>query len=205
MLYIYKSVRQTCLTGIPVFRALWIDYPNDPLAQIAEWSETEYLFGDSLLLAPILKRGKRKRDVYFPHGKWYSFCGEHIFEGGKIHEIDVPLDVTPLFVKEGSIIPYIEKPIQHTGEIYNSKISLRVYPTVSPTDSIAEGEIYLDDGDSLEFSKGDYEIVKIQGEKKAKDTWYFKISREGKKRKYIELGEITIFGEEKSNYLVFEK
>ena len=205
MLYIYTSVRQTCLSGIPVFRALWIDHPNDPIAQIAEWSETEYLFGDSLLLAPILKRGKRKRDVYLPHGNWYSFCGELVFEGGKVHEIDVPLDVTPLFVKEGSIIPYIEKPIQHTGEIYNSKISLRVYPTVSPTDSTAEGEIYLDDGDSLEFSKGDYEIVKIQGEKKTKDTWYFKINREGKKRKYIELGEITIFGEEKSNYLVFEK
>ncbi|MCK5410157.1 MAG: DUF5110 domain-containing protein, partial [Candidatus Heimdallarchaeota archaeon] len=85
--------------------------------------------------------------------------------------------------------------------IYKSKISLRVYPK----DSEAEGEIYLDDGDSLEFNDGDYEIVKIQAEEKAGDTWYFNIIREGKKKKYIELGDITIIGEEKLNYLVFEK
>ncbi len=201
MVYIYTSVRQTCLTGVPAFRALWIDYPKDPMVHVAEWSETEYLFGDSLLLAPVLKRGKRKRDVYLPYGKWYSFCGEYIFEGGKIHEVDVPLELTPIFVKAGSIIPFITEPIQHTGELYKSTISLRVYPS----DSKAEGEFYLDDGETLEFTKGDYEIVKIQGERKTGGTWYFNISREGKKKKFIEIGEITIFGEEKSNYLVFEK
>lgn len=201
MVYIYNSIRQACLTGVPAFRPLWVDYSKDPMAHIAEWSETEYLFGDNLLLAPILKKIRRKRKVYLPKGKWYSFCGKFVFDGGKVHEIDVPLDMIPLFVKEGSIIPFINEPIQHTGEIYKSKISLRVYPK----DSEAEGEIYLDDGDSLEFNNGDYEIVKIQGEKKAGDTWYFEINREGKKKKYVEIGEIDIMGEEKSNYLVFEK
>lgn len=201
MVYIYTSVRQTCQTGVPAFRALWVDYPRDPMVHVAEWSETEYLFGDSLLLAPILKKGKRKREIYLPHGHWYSFCGNYTFEGGKIHEIDIHLEVTPLFVKAGSIIPFINEPIQHTGEIFKSKISLRVYPS----DSEAEGEFYLDDGESLEFTKGDYEIVKVQGERKTGGTWYFNISREGKKKKYIDIGDITIFGEEKSNYLVFEK
>ncbi len=201
MVYIYNSIRQTCLTGIPAFRPLWVDNSKNPMAHIAEWAETEYLFGDKMLLAPILKKGRRKREVYLPQGKWYSFCGKLLLDGGKVHEIDVPLDVVPLFVKEGSIIPYITEPIQHTGEIYKSKISLRVYPK----DSEAEGEIYLDDGDSLEFNNGDYEIVKIQAEEKAGETWYFNISREGKKKKYIEIGEITIMGEEKLNYLVFEK
>ncbi len=201
MVYIYGSIRQTCLTGVPAFRALWIDYPKDPMSHIAEWSESEYLFGDNLLVAPILKKGRRKREVYLPQGKWYSFCGKHVFEGGKIHEIDVPIEMTPIFVKEGSIIPFINESIQHTGEILDSKISLRVYPS----DSKAEGEIYLDDGDSLEFVKGDFEIVKIEGEKKERDTWYFNITREGRKKKFVEIGEITIFGEEKENYLVFEK
>ncbi|MBY9001886.1 MAG: hypothetical protein KGD64_13285, partial [Candidatus Heimdallarchaeota archaeon] len=67
------------------------------------------------------------------------------------------------------------------------------------------GEFYLDDGDSLEFNHGDYEIVKINGEKKTGDTWYFNITRDSKKKKYVDLGEITIMGEEKSSYLVFEK
>ncbi len=201
MVYIYNSIRKACLTGVPAFRPLWVDYSKDPMAHFAEWSETEYLFGDSLLIAPVLKKGKRKREVYLPQGRWYSFCGELVLDGGKVHEVDVPLNMVPIFVKEGSIIPYITEPIQHTGEIYKSKISLRVYPK----DSEAEGEIYLDDGDSLDFNNGDYEIVNIQGEKKTGDTWYFTIKREGKKKKYVELGEIDIMGEEKSNYLVFEK
>ncbi len=201
MLYIYSSIRQTCMTGIPAFRALWIDNPKDPMSHMPEWSETEYLFGDRLLVAPILKKGRRKREIYLPQGKWFSFDGENVFEGGKVHEVDIPLEETAIFVKAGTIIPFINEPIQHTGEIIDSKISLRVYPM----DSNAEGEIYLDDGDSLEFKKGDYELVKIEGEKKARDTWYFNITREGKKKKYIEIGEISIFGVEKENYLVFEK
>lgn len=201
MVHIYNVIRQACLTGIPAFRALWIDYPKDPMVHLPEWAESQYLFGDNLLVVPILKRGKRKRDIYLPSGKWYSFCGELILDGGKIHEISVPLDITPIFVKEGSIIPYINEEIQHTGEIKDSKISLRIYPK----DSEAKGEIYLDDGETLNYEKGEFELIKIEVEKKARDTWYVNISREGKKKKYIEIGEITILGEEKSNYLVFEK
>ena len=166
-----------------------------------EWAETEYLFGDNLLVAPILKRGKQKREAYLPSGKWYSFSGELILDGGKVHEISVPLEMTPLFVKEGSIIPYIDENIQHTGEINDTKISLRVYPKGSE----AQSDIYLDNGDTLDYEQGDYEIVHVKAEKRAQDTWYITIKREGKKKKFIEIGEITIFGEEKSNYLLFEK
>ena len=201
MVYVYNSIRDHCITGIPAFRAMWIDYPKDPMSHLPEWAETQYLFGERLLIAPILKRGKRKREVYLPSGKWYSFCGNLLLNGGKIHEISVPLELIPIFVKEGSIIPCVEKDIQHTGEIKDSKISLRIYPK----NSEAKGEIYLDDGETLNYEKGDFEIVRIEAEKKARDTWYINITREGKKKEYIEIGEITILGEEKSNYLVFEK
>ena len=201
MVYIYNAVRQTCLTGVPAFRALWIDYPNDPVVYMKEWAETEYLFGNNLLVAPILKRGRRKREVYLPSGKWYSFCGEMVFEGGKVHEISVPLEMTPIFVKEGSIIPYISENIQHTGEIQATEISLRIYPK----DSEAKVAIYLDDGETLNFENGDYEIAHVEAERRAQDTWYIHVIREGKKKKFIEIGEISIFGEEKSNYLLFEK
>ena len=201
IVYIYNVIRESCLTGIPAFRALWVDYPKDPMSHMAEWAETQYLFGDHLLVTPILKRGRRKRDIYLPSGRWYSFCGQFILDGNKIHEISVPLEVTPIFVKGGSIIPVVEDKIQHTGEIVKSKISLRIYPK----DSEAKGEIYLDDGETHNYKDGEYEHVKIEAEKKAKDTWYINITREGKRKEFIEIGEVTILGEEKSNYLVFEK
>ena len=200
LIYIYNSIRNTCLTGIPSLKAMWIDYPKDPIVYMKKWSETQYLFGNDLLVAPILDKMKSRRDVYLPKGTWYSFEGEK-FEGGRIHHISAPLDYLPIFVKAGSIIPYVEEEIQFAEEIYEKKISLRVYPD----DTIAKGSIYLDDGQSLGFEQGDYEMVHIDGEVKARETWYFNISREGKKKKYIELGEIRIMGEEKSNYLVFER
>ncbi|MHA2357467.1 MAG: glycoside hydrolase family 31 protein [Candidatus Heimdallarchaeaceae archaeon] len=200
LIYIYNSIRNTYLTGIPSLKAMWIDYPKDPIVYHEKWSETQYLFGDNLLIAPVLDNMRRSREVYLPKGTWYSLEGEK-FEGGSIYEISAPLDYLPVFVKAGSIIPYIEEEIQFTEEIYTNKISLRVYPDGSN----AKGFIYLDDGNSLNFEKGDYEIVHIDGEVKASDTWYFNIHREGKKKKYIELGEFRIMGEEKSNYLVFER
>lgn len=201
MVYIYNAIRKTHLTGVPAFRALWVDHPKDPVAHISEWSETQYLFGDNLLVAPILRRGKRKREVYLPTGKWYSLCGELILEGGKAHEIDVPLEMVPIFVKQGTILPFIDEEIQHTGEIKDVKISLRIYPK----DSEAHADVYLDDGDSLAYEKGEFEIAHIEAEKRGKDTWYVTVKREGLKKQFIEFGEITIFGEEKSNYLLFEK
>ncbi len=201
IIYIYNVVHKTFLTGVPAFRALWIDYPKDPVAHMAEWSETEYMFGDNLLVAPVLQKGKRKREVYLPAGKWYSFNRNKRFDGGKIHEIDVPLDLVPIFVREGSIIPFIDECIQHTGEIKNQKISLHVYPR----ETEAQADIYLDDGETFNFEKGDYEIAHIEAEKRGHDTWYINVKREGKTKQYIDIGEIIIFGEEKSNYLLFEK
>ena len=200
LVYIYDSIRSACLTVIPAFRALWIDYPKDPMVHMPEWSETEYLFGDSILVAPILNRGNRKRKVYLPKGNWYSFDGEK-FEGGKIHDISVPLEKLPVFVKEGSIIPFIEKNIQHTGEIFESEISLRVYPC----DSEANALVYLDDGESLNYLGDEFEIAEIEASKKAQDMWYINIKREGKKKEFIKIGDVKILGEEKSNYLIFEK
>ncbi|MHA1408669.1 MAG: DUF5110 domain-containing protein, partial [Candidatus Heimdallarchaeaceae archaeon] len=179
---------------------LWLDFPKDPITYLKEWSETEYLFGKAILVAPMLRRFGRKRKVYLPRGKWYSFEGK-LFEGGQIYKINVPLDTLPVFIKAGTIIPYIEDEIQFAEQIYKTKISLRVYPK----DNESQGEIYLDDGISLDYEQGDFERVRIVGEKKARGTWYFNIEREGKKKKYIQIGNIQVFGEEKSNYLIFEK
>ncbi|MHA1668839.1 MAG: glycoside hydrolase family 31 protein [Candidatus Heimdallarchaeaceae archaeon] len=198
--YIYTSIKEACSTGFPAFKPLWLDFPKDPITYLKEWSETEYLFGKAILVAPMLRRFSRKRKVYLPRGKWYSFEGKP-FEGGQIYKINVPLDTLPIFIKAGTIIPYIEDEIQFTEQIYKTKINLRVYPK----NNESQGEIYLDDGISLDYEEGDFERARIVGEKKARGTWYFNIEREGKKKKYIQIGDIQVFGEEKSNYLIFEK
>ena len=196
ILYLYNSIRIACETGKPTFKPLWVDYPDDPNVYTKEWLETEYLLGDKMLIAPILHRGKRKREVYLPKGIWYDFEGKE-YEGGKTYEVSAPLDVVPIFVKEGTIIPFIQEYIQHTGEI--DKVSFLIFSR-----STAEGTVYLDDGDTLGYLDGDYEIVTISAKKRGR-TWNVHISREGQKRKYIEIGAIDIVGQDQDNYIIFEK
>ncbi len=198
ILYLYNSIRIACETGKPVYRSLWVDYPDDSNVYEKEWSETEYLIGDKMLVAPILHRGKRKRVVYLPKGIWYDFDGKE-YGGGKTYEVSAPLDFIPIFVKDGTIIPFIQEYIQHTGEIYKNKVSFLIFSR-----STAEGTVYLDDGDTFGYLDGDYELVTISAKKRGR-TWNVHISREGQKRKYIKIGAIDIVGQDQDNYIIFEK
>ncbi|MCB1190658.1 MAG: DUF4968 domain-containing protein [Leptospiraceae bacterium] len=188
LLYIYNEIRKACQTGIPAFRALWIDYPTDPNVYKQKWADTQYLFGSSILVAPILKKGDNKRKVYLPKGAWFDFWNGNQYDGGRIHTFNAPIDQILLFVKSGSIIPFIKKDIQYTEEIFNSPVTLRLYGETECT-----GEIYLDDGFSLDYQNEDYELVSIVA-KKQNHSWGFKFTYFGKKKKYISIGDVEQIG-----------
>ena len=90
-------------TGMPVMRPLALAYPGDPA--VVDLSD-EYLYGSELLVAPVLEKGARQRDVYLPEGQWLDY--EHknaLFSGGRRIRISAPLTSVPVFVREGGIIP----------------------------------------------------------------------------------------------------
>ena len=68
--YLYSAVRECCATGMPVMRALWLHYPDDPRAVACG---DEYLFGKNLLVAPVVEKSTATRQVYLPRGSWYDF------------------------------------------------------------------------------------------------------------------------------------
>jgi alpha-D-xyloside xylohydrolase len=83
--------------GLPPMRPLFFDYPDDAEA----WkSEDQFLFCDSLLVAPILDAGARSRSVYLPKGRWKSIHGGASMEGGRIVECEAPLEWIPVFERE---------------------------------------------------------------------------------------------------------
>ena len=143
--YLYSSVFQTHLTGIPLIRALCLAYPRD---QSAILIDDAYLWGDNFLVAPIHQKGNTTREVYLPKGEWFSYWNNEKMQGGSTVTAEAPLDTMPLFVKAGAIVP-MTPVIQHTGDFDRNAVTLRVYPG-------ANGHFswYDDDGTSYRYESG---------------------------------------------------
>ncbi len=86
--------------GTPVMRTLFYAFPEDAKA----WDVTdEYLFGGDILVAPVCHEGALSREVYLPEGaKWTLASTGEVFEGGQTVCVDAPIDVIPLFLKNGA-------------------------------------------------------------------------------------------------------
>jgi alpha-glucosidase (family GH31 glycosyl hydrolase) len=81
--------------GEPIVRPLWWAAPQDEIAQICD---DQYLVGDNLLVAPIIKEGSVSRDIYFPSGPWRSYWNHaEVHSGGWVKNYPAPLDTLPLF------------------------------------------------------------------------------------------------------------
>ncbi len=142
---VYTAFREAHLTGLPIIRPLYINFPKDPEAyKIYD----EFSFGSKLHVAPVLDSAAVKREVYLPAGNWTSIYGGPELSAGR-HEVDAPLGFTPVFVKEGTIL-FTQSLIQSTSEQADT-LYLRAYGTKS-----AEGSAYFDDGETYAFRHGDY-------------------------------------------------
>jgi len=100
--YIYTLAQQAADHGWPVVRHLMLQYPDDPGA-IAE--QYEFMLGDRLLVAPVLQKHAREREVYFPPGQWVNFWTGKLFLGPARVKVPALLEEIPLFVKAGTMLP----------------------------------------------------------------------------------------------------
>ena len=150
--YIYSAARETHETGVPMMRALWLYYSDDPLAAARG---DEYLWGRDILVAPVVEKGATSRTLYLPRGTWYDFWTGARVEGGREIARPVDLRTMPLYVRAGAVIP--TGPVkQFTSEKVDGPLKLSIYPG-----SDGAFTIYDDDGTSFQFEKGEY--AKIRG------------------------------------------
>lgn len=98
--YITELMQEAHEKGTPVMRPLFYDYPQDEKA----WEiEDEYMFGNDMVVAPILYENARERKVYLPLGQWRNINDGKIYEGGALFTVDAPIDSIPVFVKAGKL------------------------------------------------------------------------------------------------------
>jgi alpha-glucosidase len=126
--YTYTSFWRHTQTGLPVMRPLALEWPDDPRAAACE---DAFLWGDDLLVAPVLWKGRRRRRVYLPRGDWFDFWTGSRVAGGRGVVVEAPLDRVPIFARAGRALPLAG------GE-------LRVFP--------GEGVswLYEDDGETVD-------------------------------------------------------
>jgi alpha-glucosidase (family GH31 glycosyl hydrolase) len=153
MPYLYSAVKETTETGLPVIRALWLHYPDDPVA-VARGDQ--YLFGRDILVAPVVEKGATSRTLYLPHGTWYDFWDNTKHEGGQEITRAVDLSTIPLYVRAGAILPM--GPLkQYTGEEVEGPLTLTLYPGADGT-----AFVYEDDGATFDFRNGHFMRMAIE-------------------------------------------
>jgi alpha-glucosidase len=149
--YIYDLFYKGETTGLPVMRPLVLHYPNDPEVRNLN---SEFLAGESILVAPVLEQGATKRMVYLPEGTWYDYWTGEKFEGKQYILKDAPIDVCPIYIKGGSIIPTYEV-VQYVGEKPYNKLELLVTPCAG------EYTHFQDNGEDYAYKNGEYNLYRF--------------------------------------------
>lgn len=154
MPYVYAQAKECTEKGLPMLRALFVEFPDDPGA----WRvDDEYLFGSQILVAPLLESGITGRTVYLPEGKWIDYQTEKVYEGGW-HKIEAGSLPIIMLVRDGSVLPHL-KLAQSTSEMDWNKMSLKVY---SADKKQAEGLICLPTDNRIQVVKVDCAKAKPQ-------------------------------------------
>ena len=177
--YIYSASYQVSAGQSSMMRALMMDFPQDPAVLDLN---SEYMFGKALLVCPVtepmytayvpggrdsvLKEDFSKlktKEVYLPAGTdWYDFWTGEKRTGGNRVSKEVPLDIMPLYVRAGSILPWGPK-VQYATEQSWDQLEIRVYPG-------ADGEfvLYEDEFDNYNYEKGAYSTISFRWNDKQK-------------------------------------
>jgi alpha-glucosidase/alpha-D-xyloside xylohydrolase len=132
---------------MPILRALWLHYPEDEAA-VARGDE--YLWGRDILVAPVVEKGATSRRLYLPRGIWYDFWTGDRIQGPREYDRAVDLNVMPLFVRAGALVPL--GPVkQFVSEPIDAPPTIQVYPG-------ADGRfvLYEDDGTTFDYQRGDW-------------------------------------------------
>ncbi|MGN6368559.1 MAG: TIM-barrel domain-containing protein [Phycisphaerae bacterium] len=149
--YLYAAFNRYHVDGTPPVRAVVMDYPADANA----WNlDDEFMCGDSLLVAPLVK-GEMKRSVYLPKGEWFDFWTGKRVEGGRRVDVECAVDRVPVFVKGGTLLPLAD-PVQHVERGTVFQIHVHRFGAKP-----GEAVLYEDDGETNDYLRGEQNEVRL--------------------------------------------
>ena len=158
MPYIYTAARQAYDTGVSMCRPLYYDSPE---ANNAYLFEDEYMFGDDILVAPVVtpseKDGKAARRTWLPEGRWFDVCRNMVVDGNRIFTDSYTQVEIPYFYRAGAVI--VNNPPMMNLNTRPDRLILKVVPGGNGSTSL-----YEDEGDTQDYQKGAYTTTRIRHE-----------------------------------------
>jgi alpha-glucosidase (family GH31 glycosyl hydrolase) len=181
--YIYAYQHAEYAHGVGLVRPLVFDWPDDPSVR----NDTDaWMFGQWLLVSPVVEQGQTSKRIYLPAGKWIDWSTGKTYAGGQT--IEVPVDAKtwrdiPLFIRDGAIIP-TQPVMDYVGQHPVTTVTVQVFPS----DHITHFDYYDDDGETYAYEKGahfvqtmmthkendgiDFTLASPQGTYKPATRWY---------------------------------
>ncbi|MDP4085277.1 MAG: glycoside hydrolase family 31 protein [Bacillota bacterium] len=153
MPYFYSLFYSASQTGLPIVRPLLLEYPED--RNVYNLCD-QFLLGDQVIVAPIYRPDTQVRSVYLPEGGWVDFWTGEFYKGGEHILKHAPLDILPLFIKAGAILP--ESSVrQHAGE--SEPLTMNVY--IKNQSAQSSFQLYEDDGQTYKYENGEYNLIQF--------------------------------------------
>ncbi len=192
MPYIYSLAGMVTQKDDTMLRLLAFDFKMD--SKVLNIKD-QYMFGRELMICPVttpmyyeaeskvIDGAAKTRDVYLPSGvKWYDFWTNACYEGGQTIQANAPIEIMPIYVKAGAIIPMSEV-AQHTGALSDHVFELVIYPGVDGTFTL-----YQDEKNNYNYEKGEYSTIQILWEEESRTLKL--LERQGK---YSGMPETMLF------------
>jgi len=154
--YLYAAFHRYRTEGLPPVRSLLLDFPDDPALRTVD---DQFMFGDSLLVAPF-KDNSKTRKVYLPKScNWIELKTSALFDGGQTITVSGQPGDVPLFVRENSLLPWAE-PVEFVGKDTIFELTVKVFGNSPTPFTLVE-----DDGETNDFERGVQNLLTLSWEK----------------------------------------
>ncbi len=185
--YFYQCAYSSYKDGMPLIRALYHNYPE--YKKSYRFKE-QFMIGEDILVAPIVKKmkGKRfiKKKIFFPDGEWFGIENGYLTMGPSNTCLSVPLDIIPFFIRKNSIIP-VNQDIMYIGEKKNNYLQFEIF---SPYNAFLN--YYEDDGITDDYQKGRFLIIPVKITRKHKKIILKICKQKGYYKSIVKMRKITV-------------
>jgi alpha-glucosidase (family GH31 glycosyl hydrolase) len=159
--YIYSYEHARRVDGVGLVRPLLFNWPHDPQVRndVDSW-----LFGDWLLVSPVVAQGQATKDVYLPAGRWIDWFSGKAWDGGQTIRLAIDNKTwsdIPLFIRDGAIIPN-RSPEDHVGQHPLTELDVDIFPAAQRSTF----DYYDDDGSTYDYEHGAYFLQSLSAQRK---------------------------------------
>ncbi len=155
--YLYALFREAHETGMPIVRPLFLHHEDAP----SDARVDQFLVGRDVMVAPILARRRRAREVWLPKGAWYDYDSHERVAGGARVRRPAGLGAAPVLVREGTVLPLVAE-ARNACDAMAGPLRIELYAGAHA--ATLSGRLYLDDGRTRAHERSEYLDVRFQGE-----------------------------------------